>query len=605
MKGRLKKSSSIRILMDLLQFAWPHRRLFLFAALLIPLAAGFHLLQPFIVKVTIDNYISRADVVGVALFSLFYLIVFLFEDIADFFQNYFINVGAQRALFDMRGKLFNHALKLPLRYFDRHPTGVIVSRINNDVSTINDLFVNGIVSLVKDLVMLVAIIAMLLHLHFRLALMSLVLMPLLFYIGIGFQKQLRTAYTEIRRLVGKLNGYLAESIAGIEVIKLFQREEKNLAEYNDINRQTMQAALHSIRADAMFFAIIELFGSITLAIIVWYGSSLITGNFANSPAPLSSEGALSFGTLVAFIEYLNRFFVPLREFSGKLSIIQSAVASGERILAILKEREEIDGAKTTANFNPEAPLAVAIQGVSLSYGNGKQVLHRLSLDIHSGENLALVGATGSGKTSLARLLLRLYDFQEGRIVLHQADREREIRDLPLAELRQIVGMVPQDVAVFHGSAAENVAMQPQPLSPERQQRIEAIFTRLKLQHHFQLDDLLGERGYNLSAGERQLLALARILYFNPSLLILDEATSNIDARTETEIQQAMSIVMRERTSLVIAHRLSTIQRADRILVMKQGKIVAAGSHQRLLQQSTLYQTLVREYAGSSLPMANP
>lgn len=577
------------ILRRLLGFAWPHRRLFLYSILLVPAVVFFQLMQPYVIKITIDHYIADSDPHGVVLCSLLYLFCFFGDGVSNFLQNYCINIGAQRALHDLRLKLLNHLLRLPLSFYDRNAVGTLVSRATNDVESINELLVSGVVALAKDIITLVAIVCMLLHLHFKLALLSFILMPLLLAIGWYLQMQMRRAYTLVRRLVGQINGYLAESLSGIGIIKLFQREKRNLDEFNELNERHLKANVVSVNADATIYAVVEAFASITVAGIIWYGGKMLGYNLADGAA------ALTFGTLVAFIEYLNRFFNPLRDLSGKFATVQMAAVSGERLVNLMQEAQERECDEAVGVAQRQLPVGVRFDGVRLSYVPGTEALRIDALTIEPGERVAVVGATGSGKSSMARLLMRLYEFQSGSIILKVDGKEVDIRGLQLPALRQLIGIVPQEVDIFQGSLAENILLHTGAPTDAESKRILEIFELLKIGQYLDTDMRVEERGANLSAGQKQLLAFARILYYNPSMVILDEATSNIDAETEKALLDAMEIVLKGRTSLLIAHRLSTIQNSDRILVMNRGQIIADGKHAQLMRKSEIYKTLVREY----------
>lgn len=611
---RLLSHNDLTIIKRILSFGRPHWKILIVSAAIIPVAAFTQVAQPLMLRHIIDTYLQHKVVSGLFVGCALYFGLFLAESIASYAHSLLASIGVQRILRDIRLQLFAHCTRLPLGYFDKTPVGRLVSRVTNDVQNINDLFVSGLVALAKDLTVIVSTVCILLWMNVKLALFTFVVVPVLFLIASRLQVTMRESYRQVRRFVGLINGYLAEAVTGMVVIKLFQHEKRSLNEFNELNQTHMKNSFRAIRADATLFAVVEAFSSITIAAIIWFGGRMIVGSSGTI-----AEGAITFGTLVAFIEYLNRFFTPLRELSGKISIIQSAIAAGERVVNILELPVEQTRTETAYDgghdhhlqinrlVDQTEPLGIRIHRLTLHYHEkDPPVLSDVTVNIDPGERLALVGPTGGGKSSLARVLLNLYPWQSGQVELCGRQATVAVDRIPFDTLRgPLVAMVPQDIFTFDGSAAQNVALSSSEPEGESRRRISEIFDLLQITHHFRDDIRLGEKGIRLSAGQRQLLAFARVLYFNPKIIILDEATSAIDAETEQDILRGMETVLKDRTALIIAHRLSTLQNADRIGVIHKGRLEAVGTHAALMKSSDLYRALAEETAYEAAPQASP
>ncbi|MBI2462392.1 MAG: ABC transporter ATP-binding protein, partial [Candidatus Rokubacteria bacterium] len=503
-----------------------------------------------------------------------------------YWQVYLMNWTGQRVMHDLRQGLFAHVQRLPARFFDRTPVGRLMTRILNDVEAINEMFASGIVAILGDVLILAGVVAVMLLLHWRLALVTFAVVPLLFLVAVAFRSRAREAYREVRRRIARLNAYLQENLMGVVVVQLFGREETHGREFRQLNAEHRQAVYRRMRYDALLYASVEVIGSAAVASLLWWGGGEILA------------GLLTFGVLVAFIEYTHRFFLPIRDVSAKYAVMQSAMVAAERIFALLDTPPEI--------VSPPAPSRPArtrggleFRDVWFAYEGEQWVLRGLSFRVEPGERIALVGATGAGKSTIAKLLNRSYDVARGWILLDGVD----LREWDLARLRRAVGLVLQDVFLFAGSVEENIALG----DPARNREAVRAAARAANAEPFILAlprgyaEEVRERGANLSHGQRQLLAVARALAYDPAVLVLDEATSSVDPEAEALIRDALDRLLEGRTSLVIAHRLSTIQRADRILVLHRGRLVEAGTHRELLARRGVYATLHElQFGGQAL-----
>jgi ATP-binding cassette subfamily B protein len=540
------------------------------------LQTGTQLLGPFITKIAIDRYIAEKDVAGLDSMALAYLGVVLLGFIVLFIQTYTTQYVGQRAMHDLRMDIFSHLQKQDLAYFDRNAVGRLMTRTVNDVETLNELFSTGVVGLLADVSIVFGIAAMMLWLDWRLGLVCLAAFPVILYISRFYRRRAREVYRESRLVLGRLNAGLQENIAGVATIQAFGQEAKMYRRFQGINSHYRDVLLRSIRYNALFFPVIELFSALSVGLLLWYGGQQI---FA---------GALQAGVLVAFIQYIQRMYQPIRDLAEKYNILQAAMASSERIFALLDTAETVKNParpKRAANVAGE----IEFEDVWLSYRPGEPVLRGVSFRVRPGEKIALVGATGAGKTSIIAALCRFYDIDRGAIRVDGID----VREWDKQDLRRRLGLVLQDVFLFSGDIATNITLG-DPRIGENKLREAARRAQIapfieQLPNRYQ--EGVQERGSTLSQGQRQLLSFARALAFDPKILILDEATSSVDTQTETLIQQALEELLKERTALIIAHRLSTIRHADRILVIHKGEIWEQGSHDDLLAREGLYARL--------------
>ncbi|MDP6558875.1 MAG: ABC transporter ATP-binding protein [Candidatus Binatia bacterium] len=572
----LGKAYDLKLIRRLWQFISPIRGLFWFGLILLPFQQLFGLAQPIIMKVAIDRYISGSDLWGLSGMGVLFLLVLMGESFTYYFHYYYTMVVAQRSLADLRVAIFSHVQKLPMSYFDRNPIGRLMTRMTTDVEVLQEMFAAGVMTLVSDFIMVLWIVAIMSYLHLELTLVSLALLPVMVWAINFFRIRARHAYRLIRERIARLNAYLAEAISGMSVIQLYVREDKSFRDFEERNSAHRDANQISNIYEASLFSMVEAVGTLSVGLLLWYGGGEVL------------HGAIGIGTLVAFKEYIHRLFVPMRDFSTKYTIMQAAMSAAERIFHLLDTSVRIE-----SPLKPLIPKSfrgeVTFNDVWFSYRDEDPVLKGISFQIQPGEKVAVVGATGSGKTTTIKLLSRFYDVQSGSVKVSGVD----VRDWELQTLRRHIGVVLQDVFLFSGDVHSNLCLGDQSIPVDRIERASrnANADRFIQRLPGGLWGRVRERGSNFSAGQRQLLALSRVLVFEPDILVLDEATSSIDTETELLIQDALEKVMRDRTCLVIAHRLSTIRNADRIIVFHRGEIREMGSHAELLERCGIYYRL--------------
>jgi len=587
----LGKAYDSRLMKRLLQYMGPYKWSVVFALALVAVVTPLELAPPLLFGKAIDWYlvpgaahhiaISRAKM-GLVWISLVYLFVLIFDFVAQYIQIRIMQRVGQETMYDMRGEIFGRLQRLPMTYFDRNPVGRLMTRVTTDVDALNDLFAAGVVTMINDFFLLAVMAVVLFIIDARLALDALVVLPFIFLVTLIFRKYVRDANRKIRTAIARINAFLQEYISGMSVVQLFNREQKARAEFTRRNKDNMLAWRDAILAYALFYPAVEFLNFATIALIYWTGGLRIL------------HATLTLGVLTAFTMYAQRFFRPIQDLSEKFNILQSAMAASERIFKLLDEPITID-----SNPNPEKLLAprgeIEFRNVWFSYKNADQpaeddwVLRDVSFRIHPGQTFAIVGHTGAGKTTLISLLLRFYDIQRGQILLDGID----IRFLDLQELRRQFGIVLQDPFLFTGTIESNVRLGTNGIS---RQTVENALDEVGLGDYVRtlpaaVATEVNERGSTLSVGQRQLISFARALAHNPRFLILDEATSSVDTKTELQIREALGRLLSGRTALVIAHRLSTIQHADRILVFHKGRLREEGAHQELLAQRGIYYRL--------------
>jgi len=573
------KAYDTRILIRFARYVSPYRTAIITVLLILPLVAACRLAQPWIIKLAIDNHITTGKMAGLETIALAFSGILLIESLLSFIEVYLLQSVGQRVMADIRSELFRHVINLPVSWFDRVPTGSAVTRLTSDVEVLGEMFASGIITIVGDILLLVGIVSVMLWMNPKLSLVTFSILPVLGYVAYTFRRRMRQSFREVRARLARLNSFLAESIGGMSIIQAFNRQEDEQERFTTLNASYRDANMPVIFWDASLYAIVEALSSIAVALILWYGGGQIV------------KGALTFGVLVAFIQYIEKFFTPIRDLSAKYSVMQGAMASLERIFALLdtpKDTAQTEASDTEAYSGISPPPLIEFRNVSFAYRDNENALVNLDLTIRNGERVALVGESGGGKTTITRLLTRMYEIDGGAILVNGTD----IRSIPLPELRQRIGIVLQDPCLFAGSIEFNIC-----LGDERARKRSRLAAATVGADRFierlpgGYDEEVRERGNNLSTGEKQLISFARAVAFDPEILILDEATASVDSAAELMIQQGIRALMQDRTSLVVAHRLSTIQDADRIVVIHRARKQEEGSHQELMELQGFYYRL--------------
>ncbi len=520
-----------------------------------------------------DLLILRArDLRGVSRIALLMVLILSLNFILTFSQVYAMEVAGQKMMHDLRMKVFSHLQTLSISFFDKNPVGRLVTRLTNDIQNVHEMFTSVLINLLKDVLLVIGIIFFLLHLHRELALVSFSIIPLIFITTLLFSRRARDVFREIRLRIAQMNSFFHENFSGIKVVKLFRRERENSQRFQKVNERYYLANMKQISIYATFVPLVEILSSGALGLLLWYGGGMVV------------QEALTLGLLVAFISYIRMFFQPIRDLSEKYNILQSAMASLERIFLLLDQKEKVHESSIPQKI--EMKGRIEFRHVSFSYDGQEEVLQDVSFSIREGETVAIVGATGAGKTSLIHLLERFYDVRRGVILIDGVN----IRKIDLHHLRKNIGLVMQDNFLFSGSIEENIQLGNPEGDGRRVMEVAQIVNAEKFIQRLPCgyQTIVGEGGEILSSGEAQLLAFARALYVNPKILILDEATSHVDPETERLIQEGIARLIRGRTSLIIAHRLSTIQRADRIIVLHKGRVREIGTHRELMERKGIY-----------------
>jgi ATP-binding cassette subfamily B multidrug efflux pump len=581
----LGKAYDARLARRLLGYMGPYRGYIAASSLAIVANALVQLAEPWLVRLAIDEYIARGDLAGVNRIALWFLLALVCGFWLEFAQTWATQMIGQRIMFDLRMEIYGRLQRLGVSYYDRNPVGRLMTRVTSDVDVLNDLFSAGVVAVVGDVVMLAGILVVLVMLDWRLALITFLVLPLVLLITQWFRRHVRETYRQVRTWVARINAFLQENITGMATVQLFRRERVNFERFEAINDSHRRANVDSLFYYAVFYPAIELVSALAAAGIIWFGGGWVQG------------GTLTLGTLVAFLQYAQRFFRPISDMSEKFNLLQAAMASSERIFALLDAPVDVTAPATPVRRPEGAPCRIEFDRVWFAYTDENFVLRDVSFVVEPGERIGIVGATGAGKSTIINLLLRFYDVSRGRILVDGVD----IRSLDPSELRGLFGLVLQDVYLFAGTIAGNVRLGNDAIGDETVRRaIEAV-------HADRFVDALpeglatpvAERGATLSVGQKQLLSFARALAFNPRVLILDEATSSVDTETEMLVRDALRVLMAGRTTIAIAHRLSTIQDMDQILVFHKGELRERGRHQSLLAERGLYHRLYQLQFGRS------
>ncbi|MCP4568446.1 MAG: ABC transporter ATP-binding protein [FCB group bacterium] len=572
----LGKAYDGRLMRRLMSYLRPYRLKVVGSVLLLLVVTALQLAGPVLVQIAIDDYIMLGDNDGLARIALLYFGILLAAFILGYIQFYSMQVIGQAVQFDIRMQIFRHLQKMHLAYFDKNPVGRLVTRVTNDVNVLNELFSSGVVAVFGDILTLVGIVIAMLYYSWQLALITFAVLPFLILATTIFRRKVRGVYRKVRTRLARLNAFVQEHVTGMSVVQLFSREKETYGKFDDINRSLRSAHFRSVYLYATFFPVVEIIETTAIALLIYFGGMRIETTL------------LTFGELVAFIQLVERFFRPLRDLSEKYNILQSSMASSERIFQLLDTEPQVSApakTKKISDFKGE----IVFDNVSFAYNDNDYVIRDVSFKVNPGEKIAIVGSTGAGKSSLASLLLRFYDFQKGDIRLDGVS----LVDMAPQDIRSRMALVLQEVFIFSGDFAGNVDLGNENISADRvawAARKVGIAAFIE-KHADKYKTEVQERGATLSTGQKQLLSFARALAYDPDILILDEATSSVDTATESLIQEALQKLMENRTSIIIAHRLSTIEKADRILVMHKGRLRESGTHRELLAAKGIYHTL--------------
>jgi ATP-binding cassette subfamily B protein len=580
-EDRLQKSDDLRLWRRIMLYTAPRWRAVTGAIILSLIITGCSLALPHLVRRVIDDFIINpeldavARLAGLSHLALIFLVLIGLGFLANFLQVIILEWTGQHIMHRMRQDLFSHMLSLETSFFNRNPVGKLVTRLTNDIQNMHEMFTSVIVTLFNDLARVVVILLILFLMNWQLALIMMLLIPVIIFNTIMFSRLARLVFRDIRTQLARINSFLQEALSGINIIQLFGRERDSCRRYDALNETYLARSLHQIKIFAIFMPMLELLSAVAVALIIWYGGGQII------------QDNMTMGTLVAFLSYMRLFFQPLRELSQKYSIVQSSLASAERIFQLLDTANELvtkaEPSKLTATRGK-----IEFNEVTFGYEKDRPVLRGLTFRAEPGETIAIVGATGAGKTTIINLLERFYDPDQGKILLDGID----LKELYHHQVREQIGLVMQDVYIFPTTFKENIVLDKTVTDEQLDKIIEAAqLSRFVATLPEGLATRIGEGGQTLSAGQRQLLALARVLTRDPRILVLDEATSSIDTETEIMLEKALAATMANRTSIIIAHRLSTIRRADRIIVMEQGRIVEEGDHQSLMAGRGAYHRL--------------
>jgi len=622
----LGKAYDSRLMRRLLKYLRPYTWQVALALAAIILKAGADVLGPYLTKVAIDKYLDRAagthspldswlspqPWTGIAQIAFLYVGLLAFSFFLEFLQTYFMQWTGQKVMFDLRSQIFRHLQRMHIGFFDKNPVGRLVTRVTTDVDALNEMFTAGVVSIFEDIFVLAGIVAIMLKMNWRLALITFAVLPLIFWATMMFRTEVRDSYRRIRVAIARINSYLQEHVSGMMVLQLFNRERRAYRRFSEINASHMDAFKDAILAYSLYYPVVEVLSSVAVACIIWFGGMDVI------------RGTATLGILVAFMQYAQRFFRPIQDLSEKYNILQSAMAASERVFKLVDTPAEITSPAITRT--PTGPGRIEFDHVSFAYRNvpvedktspknGRQsdgghgiagepdwVLRDVTFAIEPGETVAVVGHTGAGKTTVISLLMRLYDVQKGAIRIDGVD----IREMDVADLRRRFGVVLQDPFLFSGTVEGNIRLGTGWITDEQVERAAeevniADFIRT-LPNGFK--EVVQERGSTLSTGQKQLISFARALAHEPKILILDEATSSVDTETEFRVRDALTRMVEGRTSLIIAHRLSTIQRADKIIVMHKGQVREIGAHQQLLANRGIYYKLYQlQYKDQEIPTA--
>jgi len=572
----LGKAYDSRLMKRLLTYVRPYRKYVIFAILLNVVVSALEPIRPLLTKIAIDDYILHSNYKGLMWISMLLLASLILQSVIQYFLTYYTQLLGQKTLYDLRIQLYTHTQKLALKFFDKTPIGRLVTRTTNDVESLGEMFSSGIIMIFSDIFIITWILVFMFFMDVKLSLVTLSVLPVLVYGTFLFRKKVRESYRDVRLHLARLNSYMQEHVTGMNVVQIFHKEKDELNRFSGINTDHKDANIKSIFYYAVFYPAVELLSSIAIGLIIWYGGGEVV------------QSTLTVGVLFAFIQYTEMFFRPIRDLSEKYNILQTAMASSERIFKLLDN-------KTFVN-NPEKPVElgkikgeIEFKNVWFAYNDEEWILKDISFKINPGETIAIVGHTGAGKTSIINILTRFYDIQKGSILVDGID----IKNVDKRELRKYISTVLQDVYLFSGTVNTNISMDNDSIPEEKLHEAARLVGAERFINTLpgKYNEIVKERGATLSVGQKQLISFARALAYDPQILILDEATSSVDTETEILIQKAIEKLLVGRTAIVIAHRLSTIQSADKIIVLHKGEIRETGNHQELLAKRGIYYKL--------------
>ncbi len=565
----------MQVLRRLYAFMNPYKRQFYFVVFLTIFTAVLAPVRPWLTQYTVDNHIMEADFEGLLNFTLLMCGLLVLQTVVQYFHTFASGILGQSVIRDIRVQLYNHLLKLKLRFFDRSPIGTLVTRNISDVETLSNVFTEGFAAIVADILQLVFILAIMLYTDWKLTLVSLCMLPLLLISTYIFKEKVKDAFNDVRTAVAKLNTFVQEHLTGMSVVQIFNNEEREQKKFEQINKEHTKANLRSVLYYSVYFPVAEVIGAIGTGLLVWYGARGVL------------HDDVTLGTLIAFIMYINMFFRPIRQIADRFNTLQLGVVSTDRIMKLLDSQEHI---VNNGTFSPEKLKGeVEFRNVWFAYNDEDYVLRDINFHVKPGETVAFVGATGAGKSSVINLLSRFYDLNKGEIFIDG----REVHEFDLSVLRRHIGVVLQDVFLFNGSIADNISLNNPEITREQMWHAAEMVGAKKFIERLpgKLDYEVMERGASLSVGQRQLISFVRAMVYNPEIIVLDEATSSVDTETEELIQFATEKLMQGRTAIVIAHRLSTIQKAHKIIVLDKGELKEMGTHDELLKHKGFYAQL--------------
>ncbi|MCX6384163.1 MAG: ABC transporter ATP-binding protein [Actinobacteria bacterium] len=578
-KDEVKKQADIRILLQLFKYIKPYKFIFAITIFMLLITAGLETAGPFILKIAIDKYLTPKNYNGFLYMVLLLGLTIFSQFGVRYVQQYLTEYMGEKIMFDLRMEIFSHIHKMEMSFFDKNRVGRLMTRVTTDVQTLNEMLSSGVVALFGDIFMIAAIVVIMLNLNLILSLVTFSVLVFLAVATAVFRQKVRRYFSIIREKISAINSYLQESITGIITIKFLNRQKRNNKEFENLNNDYLIEYIKTVFSYAVFFPIVTLIETLAIALIIWFGGGQVI------------KSILTLGTLVAFIQYIQKFFHPISDLSEKFGILQEAIAASERIFGLLGTKSAIVS-PINAKSVMEIKGDISFNNVWFAYNEHDYVLKDISFKVKQGESIAFVGATGSGKTSIINILNRFYDIEKGSIYIDGID----IREFDLQNLRRHVGVVQQDVFLFSGSIMDNIRLGNKEITLEQVKEAAQFVNADKF-----IDKLpdkyyqeVKERGQTLSVGQKQLIAFARAIVFNPKvLLVLDEATSSVDTEIEGLIQDALKKVMHGRTSIIIAHRLSTIKNVDKIIVLSKGKIIESGTHKNLLKSKGVYYKLYK------------